>query len=178
MSTETMSDIVVGAIVKAFGIKGELKFHPSQNFWYDVLESEQLYMRRDTADGRVTQPLKIAKLRPHGKGSFVFILDGVTDRNEAEALVGAEVIIDEADIDVEMPDELMPFQVLGCTVRNEDGEVLGEVTQVMYSAAHDVYEVDNGERSFMVPAVPDFVISYDAEKRELTIRPLPGLLDA
>lgn len=173
-----MSDIVVGRIVKAFGIKGELKFHPTQDFWEDVLESQQLFLRVRGEDGEVTRPLNIKRCRPHGKGSYVFVLDGLTDRNEAETLVGGEVVIDEADLDVELPDELLPFQVLGCTVKSEEGELLGKLTTVVYSAAHDVYEIENDERSFMVPAVDDFVIGYDEEKREMTIRLMPGLLDA
>ena len=171
-----MADITVGRIVKAFGIKGELKFHPAADFWEEVLDSKQLYMRVETEAGQATQPVRVKRWRPH-KTSYVLFLEGVTDRNTAETLVGSDVIIDEADLDIDLPDQLMPFQVLGCTAKTEDGEVLGEVTTVIHSAAHDVYEIENDERSFMVPAVDDFIVDYDGDKRELTIRPLPGLLD-
>lgn len=168
-----MGDIFLGRIVKAFGIRGELKFHPSDDFWEDVLESRRLMVHWPAAAGEKSQ-LVIDRSRPHGN-NYVVKIKGIDDRNAAEDLVGGTVFIAENDLDVDPPKKLLPFQVVGMTVKDEEGEVLGEVDSVIYSSAHDVYEVKGAKRSFMVPAVPEFVVSVDEAGREMTIRPIPGL---
>lgn len=171
-----MTDVFLGRLVKAFGIRGELKLDPTADFWEDILRSKRLVLRRETG-GRVEEkPFALERFRPHGR-CWVVDVEGVSDRNAAEELVGAELFIDGSDIDVDLPEERLPFQVLGAVVRSIEGKELGEVTGVVFSPAHDLYEVSGPEGSFMVPAVPEFVVSIDDEKREIIIRTIPGLVD-
>lgn len=171
-----MKDIFLGGLVKAFGIRGEVKFHPSDDFWEDLLGSKRL-MLHERADEEVHERrLAIERSRPHGR-SYVLKLEGVDDRNTAEALVGSEVFIAEDEIDVELPEQLLPFQVVGMSVRSEEGDVLGEVSGIIYSPAHDVYEVTGDNGTFLVPVIPEFIVSIDEEAATLILRPLPGLLD-
>ncbi len=176
MKVKTVTDIYLGRIVKAFGIRGELKFHPSDDFWQSVLKSKHL-MLRSWSDGEVNRrPAVFLAWRPHGNNSVVK-LDGVEDRGTAEALVGSELFIADDRIDIDMPDELLPFQLLGITAKTESGEVLGEVSSIMHSSAHDIYEITGANGSFLVPAVPEFIISVDAADRTMIVRPMPGLME-
>ena len=128
-----------------------------------------------TEDGtRAEQAVVFERSRSHGR-NYVVKIAGVDDRNSAEAYIGGEIFIGEDAIDVSLPDAPLPFQIVGTTVRSEDGELLGRVSSVIYSAAHDVYEVTGEKGSFLVPAVPEFIVSLD--ENVMTIRPLPGLLD-
>jgi 16S rRNA processing protein RimM len=176
MKVTEVSDIFLGRIVKAFGIRGELKLHPSDDFWDDVLRSKRLMMQAPTEDGDERRPVAFKSTRPHGR-SYVVRIDGVDDRNAAEDVVGAEVFVAEDELDVAFPDELLPFQVVGVTAKDEAGEVLGKVSSVIRSAAHDIYEVENNKGTFMVPAVPEFILGIDEEKKEMIIRPMPGLIE-
>lgn len=171
-----MTDIYLGRFVKAFGIRGEIKFHPTSDFWEATLESKHL--KFGIVDGKevVTRPVVFKTVRPHGN-SYVVVIDGVDDRNSAEELIGAEIFIEESDIDVEMPEYPLPFQLMGLTVKDEEGETLGELTGIMQSGAHDVYEVKGGEKDFLVPAVPEFVVSIDLDEGEMVLRPIPGLIE-
>lgn len=38
-----------------------------------------------------------------------------------------------------------------------------------------MYEVKNGERTVLIPAIPDVIVNTDLENSVLTIRPLEGL---
>ena len=171
-----MTDIYLGCFVKAFGIRGEIKFHPASDFWEAALHSKHL--RLGIVDGKevITRPVTFKTVRPHGT-SYVVTIDGVNDRNGAEALVGGEIFLAEDDIDVDMPEYPLPFQLIGLTVKDEDGETLGELAGIMQSGAHDVYEVKGGGRDFLVPAVPEFVVSIDLDEGEMVLRPIPGLIE-
>jgi 16S rRNA processing protein RimM len=174
--TQTMTDIYLGRIVKAFGIRGELKFHPSVDFWEDTLGSKQLTMRTQIDGDVVTRPVEFRTSRPHGR-SYVVRMDGVNDRSAAEALVGSNIFIGEDDVDVTWPEHALPYQLVGLTVTNEEGETRGEVTSIIHSEAHDVYEITGQQGAFLVPAVPEFVVSIDLESAKMVLRPIPGLID-
>jgi 16S rRNA processing protein RimM len=176
MKAVAMPDVYLGRLVKAFGIRGSLKLDPAADFWEGVLESKRLLLRTKTVDGTEERAVVLSSSRPHGNG-YVVDVDGVADRNAAEDLVGSELFIDAGTIDVELPEKSLPFQVIGSAVRTADGRRLGEVTDVVFSPAHDVYEVRGTRGTFMVPAVPAFVVSIDADKREITIKTIPGLVD-
>lgn len=171
-----MTDVFIGRLVKAVGIRGELKLDPSGDFWEGVLRSRKLVLLLDTETGVEERPLVVEGFRPH-KNGYVVGIRGVEDRNQAEALVGGDVIVDASSIDVELPERVLPFQVLGCRVVSTKGKLLGEVASVLHSAAHDVYEVAGERGTFMVPAVPEFIKSIDEDKRELVIETIPGLID-
>ncbi len=176
MKVKTVTDIYLGQIVKAFGIRGELKFHPSEDFWQSVLESKHM-MLHSPVDGDVnTRPAVLQAWRPHGS-AFVVELDGVEDRDAAEAMVGSELFIADDRIDVDMPDEPLPFQLLGIAAKTESGEVLGEISSILRSKAHDIYEISGASGSFLVPAVPEFIISVDAANRTMIVRTMPGLIE-
>lgn len=170
-----MTEIHLGRLVKAFGIRGELKLDPAADFWEGVLLSRKLVARRDAESGVEESPFVVERFRPHGP-CYVVEVAGVGDRNRAEDMVGSDIVIDSSQIDVELPDRELPFQVVGARVRSVDGEVLGEVTAVLFSPAHDIYEVAGEKGTFMVPAVPEFVVSIDSEKGEVVIRTIPGLV--
>ncbi len=172
MDTE---EIYLGRLVKVVGIKGELKLLPSHDFWLEVLKSKQLFLRMLLEDGVDSQPLRIEKWRPQ-KGCYVVKIPGLQDRDAAETLVGAELFIATTDIDVELPDRVLPFQIMGKSVVDEEGHQLGEVTSVLTTPGHDVYEVTGENGSFLVPAVPEFILSMDVAREEIVIRPIPGLI--
>jgi 16S rRNA processing protein RimM len=169
--------IYLGRFVKAFGVKGELKFLRSDDFWRDALQSQLLEMRRVGEDGVVeTGPVKIERARPHG-GNYVVKLEGVETRTDAEQEIGGELFVPREELDVEPPNEERPFQVLGLTVKTEEGGLVGRIRSVIYSAAHPIYDVEGEEGDVMIPAVPEFVVARDDEAGVITIRPIPGLLD-
>ena len=91
--------------------------------------------------------------------------------------MGAELFVDLTRLDVELPERELPFQVIGMSVRTDDGRDVGTVTAVLDSPGQRVYEVTGESGVVLIPAVPAFVVSRDEERGQITIRPIPGLLD-
>ena len=68
--------------------------------------------------------------------------------------------------------------LLGCRVLDADsGELLGELCDVSVTGANDVWHVRRGEREYLVPAIPDVVVSVDVDAGEICLRPLKGIFD-
>ncbi len=168
--------IHLGRFVKAFGIKGELKLYASDDFWPEALDSQQLFIARESVGEERSVVLEYGK--PHG-GQYIVKIEGVDDRNDAEEIVGEDLFIDGEDMDVAPPERELPHQVVGMTVRTDQGRVLGKVTNVMVGPAQSVYEVTGEDgKVALIPAVPAFIVSRDDAKKEIVIRVIPGLIDA
>jgi 16S rRNA processing protein RimM len=171
--TET---VYLGRFVKAHGIKGELKLYASGDFWFEVLESQELFVERAAGDDVERYPVRVERARAHGT-QYVLKLEGIDDRNQAEQEVGADLFVDMARLDVALPARELPFQVIGMDVRTDDGRAVGTITGVLDSPGQRVYEVTGATGVVLIPAVPAFVVKRDDERGEMTIRPIPGLLD-
>jgi 16S rRNA processing protein RimM len=170
-------EIYLGHLARPFGIKGELKLVPSVDFWEAVLDSKMLILRTSGNGGSTAdRPLKLRNYRRQKK-HYVLAAEGIGDRTSAESLVGAELFVPADGLDVELPDKKLPFQVIGCAVESEDGVALGEVSDVLFTPGHDIYEVTDDTGTFLVPAVSEFVIAVDVNERKIVIRPIPGLID-
>ncbi len=170
-----IEEIYLGQFVKPFGIKGELKFLPSPDFWEEVLVSKKLILRTAGNNAVDTRPLEFETFRLQ-KNCYILKAAGVGSRTVAESLVGGELFISTEQLDVDLPDEALPFQIMGNTVVADDGQPLGEVTSVLSTPVHDVYEVTGERGAFLVPAVPEFILSMDLERAQIVIRPIPGLI--
>jgi 16S rRNA processing protein RimM len=114
------------------------------------------------------------------KEDWLLTLDGVGDRDAAEALKGRPVRLPRGDIAV-AEDELLVADLVGCTVYDVAGTVLGEVTGTFDSGAHEVLEVrapeQSGGREFMLPFVAPIVTDVDLEARRIVCDPPPGLVN-
>ena len=68
--------------------------------------------------------------------------------------------------------------IIGLCVRDADtGKEYGTVKDVLQTGANDVYEINNGEKTYLIPAIEQVIIKTDIENSEMLIRPLEGLFD-
>jgi len=63
-------------------------------------------------------------------------------------------------------------------IREDNGEVLGELTDVLQTGANDVYVVamENG-KEVLLPVIRECVKKVDLENRQVTVHVMKGLLD-
>lgn len=168
-----IESVVLGQIVRAIGLRGEVKLLHTQDFWPDALQSAHLFLWRDES----RRPTSVRRRRDYGAGTTAVTLDGVNDRNAAEALVGSELVLDTESLDVAPPESMRPFQVQGVRVFLPDGSLLGTVEDLMRLPGHDVFVVRDASREYLIPDAPHVVREFDLESGTMRIEPLPGLLE-
>ena len=164
-----MEKIKIGKIVNTVGLKGEVKV-------YNYSDSIEIY---DTIESiYVEDRLTVIENVRAQKNMVILKLEGADDRNAAEALRGKELYITEDDLP-ELPEgQYYVRDLIGMSVTEEDGNLLGHVTDVLQNTAQDIFEVEseNGKK-LLIPKVDQFVLDIDAEKREITVRLIEGMLD-
>ncbi len=107
-------------------------------------------------------------------------LAGVATMDAAEALAGAELRIREADLVVLPVGSFYHHQLVGCTVRTEQGGVVGSVTGVEgTSGAYRllVLRSDGTGDQFEVPLAEAICTRIDLQDRVVVVDLPEGLID-
>ena len=158
---------VVGRVLRAWGIRGDLKIAP----FTDRPEDFMLY--RSVFVGPQRKRYDVTSFRPY-QGNWLLHLIGVETRNEAAALHGQEILIDVAQRP-RQEGEFYAREVIGLKVRTIDGEELGEVTEILVTGANDVYVVKGPRGEILLPARVEVIKGIDVEASVMTVELLPGL---
>ena len=180
--------VVIGEITKPQGVNGELKVYPLTDWPERFAELTTVYLSfpKKESDKRVVSSIleKVERkkvlledVRLHSGGVYLKI-QGVDSRSLAEALRGSIIEVPRDDA-YKLPDNsYYIFQIVGLKVCLENGEVIGEVSDVLCTGGNDVYVVKNEKgQEFLIPAIKDIVREVDISGGRLVIRPIPGLLD-
>lgn len=156
--------IEAGRIVNTHGVAGEVKIE----VWLDSPQFLKSF-KRCFIDKR---EVKLLSARVH-KGFLIAKLEGVEDVNAAMALKGRTVFIDRSD--ARLPKGAFFLQdIIGASVVDEQGSEIGKLADVMETPASNVYVV-KGEREHLIPAVPEFILSTDAENGIITVHLIEGM---
>ena len=153
-----------GKIVSTHGIRGEVKIMPYTDSPELLCEFDRLFY------GRNKDELVIERSRP-AKNMVIAKIEGVNTVEEAEKLRNTMLYMHRDDLEL---DENTFFiqDLIGMEVRDADTDfVYGKVTDVLQNGANDVYVI-KGNREYLVPAIPDVIISTDIDGELMTIRPL------
>ena len=103
----------------------------------------------------------------------------VDDRNLAESLRGALILIPRERLGPPSPGEVYIQDLIGLEVfEAESFEHIGILTDVTLDSGQEIWfiEAPSG-KEILFPAVPEFVESIDLEKGQVSIRPPEGLLE-
>lgn len=153
-----------GRIVNTHGVRGEVRIEPWADDAAFLTRFKRFYM-----DGA---PIRVRSARVH-KNMVIALLEGVEDVNAAMDLKGRVIFIDRND--VRLPKGKVFLQdILGARVVTEEGEDIGLLEDVMEAPAASVLVV-RGEREILIPDVPAFVLSKDADKGVVTVRLIEGM---
>ncbi len=169
--------VQVGFVFRPHGMKGELKIDPEATD--DPARFEELPAVYVGARAHRVHRYSVASVRYQQtkRGVTVILgLDGIEDRDAAEAVAKRKVYATEEALGLE-DGELFAHQLVGWAVVTEDGTVLGTVANLMEMPAQDTFVVRraNGGEA-MIPAVEDFVLALDEEAEQVVVRPIEGLL--
>lgn len=159
-----------GEFVTTHGVRGELKLYP----WSDTPEFAASLPRLffSPAGGHEK---KIEAARVH-KGMCLVKLQGVDSIEAARPYVRRVAYFSRADV-VLPAGRFFVQDILGCTVRDADtGEEYGMIAAVERPAGTDIYTIRNAAgKTFLFPAVPEFLTALDPAGGVVTVRPIPGM---
>lgn len=172
-SSVAESQVALGRVVKAQGLRGDLKVAVYSG------DADDFSPHREVFVGAVdqAQPYTLACTRNQGKFAILSLAE-IRDRSMAEAHVGEEVFVPLAQMPILDEDEFYWHEVIGLRVVTVQGRELGTVTSLIATGAYDVMVISSpGEHEYLVPYVHSFIVQQDTDAGILVIAPAEGLLE-
>ena len=144
--------VEVGRIVGAWGVKGGIKVKPHSADPQALFSSKRWFVREPLASRPARAPTKAAGTSPwptllriaqarEQSGHVVATVQGLEDRDAAEALGGARIFISRASFPTPGEDEFYWVDLVGLWVRNRDGSELGTVVGLVQTGPTCVLRV-------------------------------------
>ncbi len=167
----------IGKIVGSHSLQGRLKV-------YVITDLPERFATGNTVliggsgkyEQRVVRDFKFTKKR-----NALLLLDGVSDRNAADALRGKEIFI-EKSVAEERRNYLEKgsfyyYDLIGSSVFLDDREY-GRVTDIMDTGAGDILVIENGKgKENLIPFVDEMVKTDHIDRGRIDIFPIEGMLD-
>lgn len=163
--------VTLGVIVGVHGVRGQLRVKSFTEVPEDIAAYGPL---KDVAGKRYELQVTGA-----AKGVLLVRIAGVGDRTAAEALKGAELLIDRDLLPEADEDEFYHADLIGLRAELVGGELLGEVAAVQNFGAGDLLEIrlDGSRKTVLVPFDGTSVPEIDLDAGRLVVDPPAGLLD-
>jgi 16S rRNA processing protein RimM len=154
--------VVVGRIGGPHGVAGAVRVvsftQPPGN-----LLGYRPWLVGDGADYRTVEIVEVSA----AGASFIVRLAGVADRDAARQLRGRLIAVPRDALPAAAADEYYWQDLIGMTVVDSARGVLGTVTDLLDTGAHDVLVIDEGVH--LVPFVAAFVAEVDPPARTIRV---------
>ena len=176
-SVELPADAIeVGRIADAWGIKGWFRVLPFSSAPEALFSSKRWFLQPAERGARTfsgTLRLAIRESRDHSD-TVVATAQGVDDRTTAELLKGARVFVPRSSFPTAAEDEYYWVDLIGLQVVNREGVALGEVRELLSTAAQTVLALtqlasDGTSIERMIPFVAVYVDKVDLPARRITV---------
>ena len=159
--------VVVGRIVGAWGLRGDLKVEVHTDFPERFSKGSVLRLGDRTA--------KVERSRRTGDRMLVKF-DLADDRTAAEALRGRLLTVPKGEIRPLPEGTYYHFQLIDMSVRTHDGECLGTIKEILTAGGNEVFVVRGAEgREVLLPALADVIVDLDVDENRMTVRLPEGL---
>ncbi len=160
----------IGKIVGTHGVRGMVRIQP----WSDDGEFLTQFKKFYLQNGK--EKIELTKITPHGN-VVIACVKGVNTIEDAEKL-REKVLYIKRD-DARLPEgRYFISEIVGSQVFDADTDtLLGTLCDVSATGANDVWHIKNGEKEYLVPAIPDVIVNVDINNDVIKIRPLKGIFD-
>jgi len=118
----------------------------------------------------------VLSVKPFGR-FYIFALQGVGSREQAEAFLHGDFVVRESET-LPLPlGSYYVYQLIGLVVKDEKGNFLGKVKEVLHLGSNDVYVLETRGGDILLPALKSVVHLIDLENGEMQVTLPPGLVD-
>lgn len=162
----------IGKITGTHGIRGTMRVFPTTE---DPSRFERLKEIIVEIRGK-RETFHIQKVAFH-KQFVLLTVKEITDINVAELYKNGRILIPDAMAIPLGEDEYYNRDLYGLKVVIEEGEELGEITEIFPTGSNDVYVVkkDGKGKELLLPAIKDCIKNVDLENGVMTVKLLEGL---
>lgn len=165
----------VGKIVNTHGIRGEVRVISQTDFPEERYQpGAELVLFRDQKE---PLQLTVASHRKH-KNFDLLTFAGYPNINDVEAFRDGILKVSIANLSDLAENEYYYHEIIGLTVVEEDGTVMGKIKEILSPGANDVWVVQRkGQKDALLPYIESVVKAINLEEGTVVVEIPEGLLD-
>jgi 16S rRNA processing protein RimM len=163
--------VLIGKIVGIHGIQGTNKLR-SYAESLSVFSPGSSILVRDLR-GREAG-YEINWVKPH-TGTPLVSFKGITNRDQAKALIGAELFLPQSQLPELEEDTYYWFDLIGIDVYTKTEEFLGRIESIIETGSNDVYVVKKHKKEVLIPALESVVLEIDLVHKRMQVDLPEGL---
>jgi 16S rRNA processing protein RimM len=169
--TGDVARICLGVITGAHGVKGRVRI---KSF---TAEPQAIASYGPLSDERGERRFTI-EVTGESKGTLLAVIEGIDDRDAAEALRGTRLYVDRAALPEPEDEEFYQADLIGLTALRGDGSTLGKVVAVNdFGAGASLEIADEAGKTVLVPFTSAAVPRVDIAAGTLRVELPEGLLE-
>lgn len=167
-----MEDLLqVGVITTTHGVRGEVKVFPTTDDAERFKKLKNIIL--DT--GKEQLELEITQVK-FFKNLVILKFKGIDNINDVELYKGKGLYISRENAVKLKKNEYFIADLMGLSVTTDEGEALGNITDVLQTGANDVYVIENEDGSeLLIPAIKDCILDVNIEQGSMQVHLLDGL---
>lgn len=156
--------LMIGEVLKPQGVRGEVKVKPYAANQDDFHYWKTLYIEKDGGYA----PVKSSCSRVHD-GFAYLTLEGCASMDDAEKLRGVKLYIDREHANPLEEGEVYISDLVGCEAVDEQGNVIGTLTDVLQYGTVDTYVFKTKQGSLMAPALKAVFPEVDVAAKRISV---------
>lgn len=163
----------VGKIVNTHGIRGEVRVVATTDFPEERFQAGSTIYLKTNQD----EPLKleVEGARQH-KGMWLVKFVGYDNINDVQNFRDHELVVTEDEQQPLEEGQYYYHQIIGLTVKTQEGRELGTIKEILSPGANDVWVVKrNGQSDLLLPVIDDVVKKVDLANGEVIVELMEGL---
>ncbi len=165
----------VAKIAGTHALKGDLKIVITTDFpkeRFKVGNALKLLLKN-----KQVIDVKVKKFQYYKSGALLGF-EGYTDINDVDHFKGGELYIHKDERDKLSNDEYYQSDLIGCECTSTEGEILGNIIEIIETGAHEVLIIKkDGNKDLLVPFNKEYVTSVNIITKKITIQMIEGLRD-
>jgi len=165
------SFLPIGKIIGVHGMKGYLKVFSFDGATDLFFPGNSITLKH--SDGKL-QTVTIEDVQVH-KHIFRVAVAGVLDRTGAEALVGAEILINRSELPEPEEGKWYWCDLIGLAVYATDETYLGRIENLFETGSNDVLVVKQNDAEILIPVIGSVICSVDFEAKKVIVNLPEGL---
>ncbi len=169
------SEVAVGKVLSPHGVGGQVKVYP----YSDFPERVTLLKEVDLVSESGRESITVEKGVLYGR-FWLIKFAGINSREEVAKLCGNLIVIARDDRLPLPEDSFYHDQLVGLEIYDTSGAFIGEIIDIITTGGHDLFLVeqkDNANRQVLIPAVKQFIIEVNPNKKTVIVELPDGLLD-
>ena len=162
----------VGVITTTHGVRGEVKVFPTTDDPNRYKMLKKVFL--DTGKEMLSLEIEGVKFF---KQLVILKFKGIDNINDIEKYRGKDLLIPREDAVALEEGEYFIYDLIDSSVFTEDGTKLGVLSEILTTAANDVYVVKTSSgKEILIPSIKECILDIDVDNKKIIVHLLDGLI--